>query len=111
MIGVIVGAWTPTDQSRRWARLVEEASRRMGFNRDELAEQMGLTAKQLSDQLTQKQPLNLWRLSNVAGFLRKFCEVLAEQEGLLVLDRNLVSMVLTIEGKSRHSNQHAGGIQ
>jgi len=94
-------AWSPTDRSRALARLVEETCQRMRMTRDDFADRAGMTSKQLSDALTQKRPLNLWRLANVAGFFRTFLEVVAEEENCVVFDKELVSMILTVEARPR----------
>jgi hypothetical protein len=96
MFGALT-AWVPTDHSREMAALVEETFRRLRMTRDQFADLAGLTIKQLSAQLCQQQPMNLWRLANVSGFRRMFAKVIAEQENLLCIEKELV--LLTVEQK------------
>jgi len=101
MFIAFTAAWNPTDRSRALAHLVELTRERMQLTRAEFADQAGLTEKQLSDSLTLKRPMNLWRLADVADFFRVFLDVLAEAEGCLVFEKNLVSMILTVEQRPK----------
>lgn len=98
---ILGGAWTATDRSRRLSLLVQRTFQRLGLSRKELEQHCGLTERQLSDQLTLKQPLNLWRLADVPGFLTTFLLVLAEAQGYVAYPAESVKLIVQVETSPR----------
>lgn len=91
-----LGAWVASDSSRRLSVLVQRTFQRMDLSRKELEEHCGLSEKQLSDQLTLKHPLNLWRLADIPGFLRAFMLVLAEEEEHVAYPSERVRLIVQV---------------
>lgn len=101
----VAGAWVVTDEARALRDIVFGAMTRWmarhRCGRALFADKAGLTEKQLSDQLTLKAPLNLWRLADVPGFRRDLLEELAHAEGCDVFERYRTKMILIVDRSAR----------
>ena len=98
---MLLGLWVATDESRRVRDVVLAAMARLGLARKVFADRANLSEKQLSDQLTMKQPLNLYRLADVPGFLRCFLFALAEVEHCSVYPNEQVTLVIHVHPHGR----------
>lgn len=96
-----LGAWTASDRSRRLSVLVQRTFQRMELTRKEQEAYTGLSEKQISDQLTLKQPLNLWRLADIPGFLRAFMLVLAEEHDHVAYPVERVKLIVQVQESPR----------
>lgn len=102
MIPLLAVAYMVTDKARELAADVREAWRRCGGTITGFAQYTGLSDKQAYQQLTAQSPLNLWRLAQLPSeFLERFAEVLAERHGKLVLPKDRITMILTVENGVR----------
>lgn len=91
-------AWVASDAARRLAQDVDLAIRRAGLTRKQLEDVTGLNERKLSDCLTCKAPLNLFRLADLPDvFWRAFDEIRAERAGRLLLEKSLVRLVVHLD--------------
>jgi hypothetical protein len=96
-----MGVWVASEKARTLRDLIEQTRTRMALNRQEFADLAGLTEKQLSDQLTLKAPLNIYRLADVSKFFYTLLFVLAEHYDCVVYPKHMVKLIVRVESQPR----------
>jgi hypothetical protein len=100
------GAWIASDAARELADDIETTRLRLRWTRKVMAGCMGLTEQQLSNQLTLKEPLNVYRLADLSSdFWRVFILIRAERIGQHVIEdaglRELIEAVCILTRRRR----------